>query len=108
MDWKQIEPWEYIIVAVATEYHKKFNIVEYDDIKQALYQWFPEHPNKLYRSGSVFIYVTLASEIRMTDYAIHSVSFLMKTIVRKQVAQESNHQQPNRHTHCKPDDLEVS
>jgi DNA-directed RNA polymerase specialized sigma24 family protein len=47
MDWKQIEPWEYIIVAVATEYHKKFNVVEYDDIKQSLYQWFPEHPNKL-------------------------------------------------------------
>ena len=47
MDWQRIEPWEYVIVAVATEYHKKFNMVEYDDIKQSLYQWFPEHPNKL-------------------------------------------------------------
>lgn len=47
MDWQRIEPWEYVIVAVATEYHKKFNIVEYDDIKQSLYEWFAEHPNKL-------------------------------------------------------------
>jgi len=47
MNWERIERWEYVIVAVATEYHKKFSICEYEDIKQALYQWFAEHPNKL-------------------------------------------------------------
>lgn len=47
MDWKRIEPWEYVVNAVASEYHKKFPIVEQSDIKQSLYQWFLEHPNKL-------------------------------------------------------------
>lgn len=47
MNWERIERWEYVVVAVATEYHKKFSICEYEDIKQALYQWFAEHPNKL-------------------------------------------------------------
>lgn len=47
MDWNRIEPWEYVINAVASEYHKKFPMVELLDIKQALYQWFLEHPNKL-------------------------------------------------------------
>lgn len=47
MDWQRIEPWEYVVSAVAAEYHKKFNMVELSDIKQHLYQWFLEHPNKL-------------------------------------------------------------
>jgi DNA-directed RNA polymerase specialized sigma24 family protein len=47
MDWDRIERWEYVVVAVATEYYKKFPICEYEDIKQSLYQWFAEHPNKL-------------------------------------------------------------
>jgi len=47
MKWERIEPWDYIVVAVATEYHKKYNMVELDDIKQSLYQWFVEHPRKL-------------------------------------------------------------
>ncbi len=47
MDWERIQPWEYVVTAVATEYAKKFPICEYEDIKQALYQWFAEHPNKL-------------------------------------------------------------
>lgn len=47
MDWERIEPWEYVITAVASEYHRKFPMVELMDIKQALYQWFAEHPNKL-------------------------------------------------------------
>jgi DNA-directed RNA polymerase specialized sigma24 family protein len=47
MNWERIERWEYVITAVASEYHKKFPICEYEDIKQALYQWFAEHPNKL-------------------------------------------------------------
>lgn len=47
MDWERIEPYEHVIVNVASEYHKKFNTVELDDIKQALYEWFVTHPNKL-------------------------------------------------------------
>jgi DNA-directed RNA polymerase specialized sigma24 family protein len=47
MNWERIERWEYVVTAVASEYHKKFPICEYEDIKQALYQWFAEHPNKL-------------------------------------------------------------
>ena len=47
MDWQRIEPWEYVVNAVASEYHKKFTMVELADIKQSLYQWFLEHPNKL-------------------------------------------------------------
>jgi DNA-directed RNA polymerase specialized sigma24 family protein len=47
MDWNRIEPWDYIVVAVAAEYAKKFPICEAEDIKQSLYQWFTEHPNKL-------------------------------------------------------------
>lgn len=47
MEWSRIEPWDYIVVAVASEYHKKFPMVELLDIKQSLYEWFTEHPNKL-------------------------------------------------------------
>lgn len=47
MDWKRIEKWDYIVTAVSSEYHKKFPMVELGDIKQSLYEWFAEHPNKL-------------------------------------------------------------
>jgi DNA-directed RNA polymerase specialized sigma24 family protein len=47
MLWERIEPWDYIVVSVSAEYHKKYNMVELDDIKQSLYEWFLEHPNKL-------------------------------------------------------------
>lgn len=47
MLWESIEPWDYIVVSVAAEYHKKYLMVELDDIKQSLYEWFLEHPNKL-------------------------------------------------------------
>lgn len=47
LDWNRIEPWDYIVTGVASEYHKKYDMVELEDIKQALYQWFLEHPNKL-------------------------------------------------------------
>jgi DNA-directed RNA polymerase specialized sigma24 family protein len=47
LDWSRIEPWDYIVVNVSAEYHKKYGMVELDDIKQELYQWFVEHPNKL-------------------------------------------------------------
>lgn len=47
MKWEVIEPWDYIVISVSSEYHKKFPMIELDDIKQSLYQWFVEHPNKL-------------------------------------------------------------
>jgi len=45
--WNRIEKWDYIVVAVASEYHRKYDMVELEDIKQSLYKWFLEHPNKL-------------------------------------------------------------
>ena len=47
MNWERIERWDYIVIAVASEYHKKYSMVELEDIKQSLYQWFLEHPRKL-------------------------------------------------------------
>ena len=47
LNWERIEKWDYIVVAVASEYHKKYDMVELEDIKQSLYKWFLEHPNKL-------------------------------------------------------------
>jgi len=45
--WNRIERWDYIVTAVASEYHRKYDMVELEDIKQSLYKWFLEHPNKL-------------------------------------------------------------
>lgn len=47
MDWERIERWDYVVDAVALEYSRKFDMVEVSDLRQALYQWFVEHPNKL-------------------------------------------------------------
>lgn len=47
MNWERIEKWEYVVTAVAAEYHKKFPMTELEDIKQSLYEWFASHPNKL-------------------------------------------------------------
>ena len=47
LDWSAIEKWDYIVQAVSAEYHRKYDMVELDDIRQSLYQWFVEHPNKL-------------------------------------------------------------
>lgn len=47
MDWTRIEPWDYVVVNVSLEYHKKHPMVELEDIKQSLYEWFVKHPNKL-------------------------------------------------------------
>ena len=47
MNWEQIEPWDYIVLHVADEYSKRYSMVERDDIKQSLYQWFLEHPRKV-------------------------------------------------------------
>jgi DNA-directed RNA polymerase specialized sigma24 family protein len=47
IEWNRIEPWQYVVDAVAYEYHKKFDSIEAEDIRQCLYKWFVEHPNKL-------------------------------------------------------------
>lgn len=47
MNWERIEKWEYIASHVADEYHKKYHMVEREDIKQSLYEWFVSHPRKL-------------------------------------------------------------
>jgi DNA-directed RNA polymerase specialized sigma24 family protein len=46
MNWETIEPWDYIVLHVADEYHKRYQMVEREDIRQSLYQWFLEHPRK--------------------------------------------------------------
>ena len=47
MNWERIQPWDYIVSHVADEYHKKFSMVDREDIRQSLYEWFVSHPNKL-------------------------------------------------------------
>jgi DNA-directed RNA polymerase specialized sigma24 family protein len=47
IEWNRIERWQYIVDAVASDYHRKFSPIEFNDIQQSLYQWFVEHPNKL-------------------------------------------------------------
>lgn len=46
IEWERIKKWEYIVDSVASEYQLKFKI-DIDDIRQSLFQWFVEHPNKL-------------------------------------------------------------
>lgn len=47
MNWERIAKWDYVVDSVALEYSRKFDMVELEDIRQNLYQWFVEHPNKL-------------------------------------------------------------
>ena len=47
MNWEEVKKWEYVVDSVALEYHKKFDMVEIPDLRQALWLWFAEHPNKL-------------------------------------------------------------
>lgn len=47
MDWNRIVPWQNVINSVSSEYHKKFDMCDLDDIRQELYGWFLAHPNKL-------------------------------------------------------------
>lgn len=47
MNWERIQPWDYIVSHVADEYHRKYNMVDREDIKQSLYEWFVLHPLKL-------------------------------------------------------------
>lgn len=47
MNWDEVKKWDYVVDAVALEYHRKFGIVEVSDLRQDLWLWFAEHPNKL-------------------------------------------------------------
>jgi len=47
LEWERIEPWQYVVDSVASEYHRRFSDIDLEDIRQSLYQWFLEHPNKL-------------------------------------------------------------
>lgn len=47
IEWSRIEAWDYVVNSVASEYHRKFNDIDIEDIRQSLYQWFVEHPVKL-------------------------------------------------------------
>jgi DNA-directed RNA polymerase specialized sigma24 family protein len=47
MNWERIAKWDYVVDSVALEYSRKFDMVEIEDLRQSLYQWFVEHPNKL-------------------------------------------------------------
>lgn len=40
------EEYESIVSAIASEYHKKYAMVERDDISQVLWMWFVTHPQK--------------------------------------------------------------
>ena len=44
--WERIAPWSYIVDNVASEYHKKFDMCDTEDIRQELYAWFLKHPRK--------------------------------------------------------------
>ena len=47
IEWERIEPWQYVVDTVAKEYKKRFQMVDIEDIRQTLYEWFAGHPNKL-------------------------------------------------------------
>jgi len=44
--WERIAPWSYIVDNVASEYHKKFDVCDIEDIRQELLAWFLQHPRK--------------------------------------------------------------
>jgi RNA polymerase sigma factor (sigma-70 family) len=47
IEWERIQNWQYVVDAVSSEYSRKFTTIDIEDIRQSLYQWFVEHPNKL-------------------------------------------------------------
>ena len=47
IEWERIQNWQYVVDAVGSEYSRKFPTIDIEDIRQSLYQWFVEHPNKL-------------------------------------------------------------
>jgi DNA-directed RNA polymerase specialized sigma24 family protein len=47
MNWDEVKKWDYVVDTVALEYSRKFEMVEIEDLRQSLWMWFAEHPNKL-------------------------------------------------------------
>lgn len=47
MQWERIKPYDYIVTNVSSEYSRRFDMCELNDIRQHLYLWFMKHPNKL-------------------------------------------------------------
>lgn len=47
MKWERIKPYDYIVTSVSSEYSRRYDMCELNDIKQCLYIWFLKHPNKL-------------------------------------------------------------
>ena len=76
IEWSRIEAWDYVVSSVASEYHRKFNDIDIEDIRQSLYQWFVEHPNKLdtweaigHKDAKNLIYRSLRNQA--LDYCNH-------------------------------------
>lgn len=42
------DKYENLVAAIAAEFSRKFHMVEADDIRQELWVWFLEHPNKVH------------------------------------------------------------
>ena len=42
-----ITEYDYLVESLAYEYHRKYPMVEIDDIQQVLWLWFVTHPNKM-------------------------------------------------------------
>jgi hypothetical protein len=42
-----ITEYDYLVESLATEYHRKYPMVEVADIQQVLWLWFVTHPNKM-------------------------------------------------------------
>ena len=46
MNAKYYQEYDSVVAGLAAEYHKKYPMVEADDIQQVLWLWFITHPNK--------------------------------------------------------------
>ena len=42
-----VEKYDGLVGAIAYEYSRKYHIVDADDVRQELWLWFLEHPNKV-------------------------------------------------------------
>jgi DNA-directed RNA polymerase specialized sigma24 family protein len=97
MNWERIERWEYIVSHVADEYRGKFNMIDRDDIKQSLYEWFVLHPVKMteweklgHRSMQNLLYRSLRNQAldycqlwkaKSAGYELSDVFFYDATVV---------------------------
>ena len=43
----EVERYDNLVASIAYEYSRKFRMVEVDDVRQELWLWFFEHPNKI-------------------------------------------------------------